>query len=70
MNQIRFVELQNNYRSFFVKLSEIQLCGLKRITNIELPFSKKVYAQIFCGVFEFEIMSESALICRHKECYT
>ena len=54
------------------QFSKVESCGLKR-TN-DLPFTENLYAQVYCGVYDFkrgnlQEPTPIALICRHKQCF-
>ena len=51
-------------------MSQVNSCGLSRMDFIDLPFTKNLYAQVYCGVFKFNNHDENALVCRHKQCFT
>ena len=57
----------------FEQFSKLESCGLKY--EEDLPFTKNLYAQVYCGVYNFKRgiykePTETALICRHQQCFT
>ena len=56
------------------QFSKVESCGLKRTEN-NLPFTKNLFAQVYCGAYTFnrgvyQEPTEIALICRHQQCFT
>ena len=45
----------------------MESCGFKY--KADLPFIKNLYAQVYCGVYQFKKRGETLLVCRHKQCY-
>ena len=50
-------------------MSKIESCGLKP-KGQHLPFVTHLHAAIYCGVFNFKVIGEAALICRYQQCFS